>query len=230
MHRSENISELLVALTKAKQNIPAPVKTKQGYGYWYAPLDEILAKAEPSLLANGLAITHDRDLSQNELVTYLFHVSGQYISTRVKIEYKAENKMNLMQSLGSASTYAMRYNINALLNLAAEDDDDGVSSGDSKEKSVKTTESLPKGVSSGDSKEKSAKTTESLPKVEKITAAVRIPRETIDGVIRDIESFERMNPNLRSQIKEKTGNRKPNEWTYDDIELIKQILNAEVPF
>ena len=210
MNRSENITELLVALTKAKQNIPAPVKTKQGYGYWYAPLDEILAKAEPSLLANGLAITHDRDLSQNELVTYLFHVSGQYISTRVKIEYKAENKMNLMQSLGSASTYAMRYNINALLNLAAEDDDDGVSSGDSKEKSVKTTESLPK--------------------VEKITAAVRIPRETIDGVIRDIESFERMNPNLRSQIKGKTCNRKPNEWTYDDIEVIKQILNAEVPF
>ena len=210
MNRSENITELLVALTKAKQNIPAPVKTKQGYGYWYAPLDEILAKAEPSLLANGLAITHDRDLSKNELVTYLFHVSGQYISTRVKIEYKAENKMNLMQSLGSASTYAMRYNINALLNLAAEDDDDGVSSGDSKEKSVKTTESLPK--------------------VEKITAAVRIPRETIDGVIRDIESFERMNPNLRSQIKGKTGNRKPNEWTYDDIEVIKQILNAEVPF
>lgn len=210
MHRSENISELLVALTKAKQNIPAPVKTKKAYGYMYAPLDEVLRCAEPSLLANGLAITHDRDLSQNELVTYLFHVSGQYISTRVKIEYKAENKMNLMQSLGSASTYAMRYNINALLNLAAEDDDDG--------------------VSSGDSKEKSAKTTESLPKVEKITAAVRIPRETIDGIIRDIESFERMNPNLRSQIKEKTGNRKPNEWTYDDIEVIKQILNAEVPF
>ena len=210
MNRSENISELLVALTKAKQSMTAPLKTKKAYGYMYAPLDEVLRCVEPSLLNNGLFITHDRDLGQNELVTYLYHVSGQYISTRVKIEYKAENKMNLMQSLGSASTYAMRYNINALLNLAAEDDDDG--------------------VASGDNKEKSAKTTESLPKLEKIVETPRVSRMTIDAVIKDIEMLEKMNPNLRAQVKEKTGNRKPHEWTFDDIQVIKEMLNAEVPF
>lgn len=205
MNRSENISELLVALTKAKQSMTAPLKTKKAYGYMYAPLDEILRCVEPSLLNNGLFITHDRDLGKNELVTYLFHVCGQYISTRVKIEFKAENKMNLMQSLGSASTYAMRYNINALLNLAAEDDDDGAASGDNKEKSAKTTESLPKD-------------------------APKVTRSTIDSVIKDIEMLEKMNPNLRAQVKEKTGNRKPHEWTFDDIQVIKEMLNAEVPF
>jgi len=36
--------------------------------------------------------------------------------------------MNYMQNLGSASTYAIRYNLIALFNLCAEEDDDGVAS------------------------------------------------------------------------------------------------------
>ena len=130
MNRSEQINELLSALVLAKKNIEPPKKTKKAYGYYYAPLEEVLRVVEPSLLANGLFITHDRILETNELITYIYHVSGQFISTKVKIEYKADNKMNFMQSLGSASTYAIRYNILALLNLCGEDDDDGVSSGD----------------------------------------------------------------------------------------------------
>lgn len=126
MHRSDNINDLLQALAKAKMSMASLVKTKKAYNYSYAPLDEVLAVVEKPLLENNLVISHDRNLETNAFTTYLFHVSGQYIATSIKIEYKADNKLNFMQSLGSASTYAMRYNIIALLNLAAEDDDDGV--------------------------------------------------------------------------------------------------------
>lgn len=137
MYRSEQINELLSALVNAKKTIEPPKKIKKAYGYFYAPLDEVLRAVEPSLLANNLFISHDRALETNEIITYIYHVSGQFISTKVKIEYKADNKMNFMQSLGSASTYGMRYNILALLNLCGEDDDDGVSSGDKHTKDIK---------------------------------------------------------------------------------------------
>lgn len=130
MLRSEQINDLLAALVTAKKTMEAPKRIKKAYGYLYAPLEEVLRAVEPSLLANGLFITHDRNLETNEVITFIYHTSGQYISTKIKIEYKAENKMNFMQSLGSASTYGMRYNILALLNLCGEDDDDGATSGD----------------------------------------------------------------------------------------------------
>lgn len=133
MFRSEQINELLPALVIAKKNMESPKRIKKAYGYLYAPLEEVLRAVEPSLLANNLFITHDRTLETNEIVTYIYHASGQFISTKIKIEYKADNKMNFMQSLGSASTYGMRYNILALLNLCGEDDDDGVTSGDKQE-------------------------------------------------------------------------------------------------
>lgn len=133
MLRSEQINELLAALVLAKKTMESPKRIKKAYGYLYAPLEEILRAVEPSLLSNNLFITHDRILETNEIVTYIYHASGQFISTKIKIEYKADNKMNFMQSLGSASTYGMRYNILALLNLCGEDDDDGVTSGDKHE-------------------------------------------------------------------------------------------------
>ena len=72
-----------------------------------------------------------------EMTSYVFHVSGEYIGTKIKLDVELSNKMNFMQNLGSASTYAIRYNLIALFNLCAEEDDDGVSSNKPKNQNFK---------------------------------------------------------------------------------------------
>lgn len=128
MIKSELITTLLPALVSAKQKFGIINKNKQGYGYKYATIDEILDKIEKPLLEAGLFIAHDRDIEKMELTSYVYHTSGEYIGTKIKLDVEISNKMNFMQNLGSASTYAIRYNLIALFNLCAEEDDDGVSS------------------------------------------------------------------------------------------------------
>ncbi len=128
MIKSELITTLLPALVSAKKKFGIINKNKQGYGYKYATIDEILDKIEKPLLEAGLFIAHDRDIEKMELTSYVYHTSGEYIGTKIKLDVEISNKMNFMQNLGSASTYAIRYNLIALFNLCAEEDDDGVSS------------------------------------------------------------------------------------------------------
>ncbi len=128
MIKSELITTLLPALVSAKKKFGIINKNKQGYGYKYATIDEILDKIEKPLLEAGLFIAHDRDIEKMELTSYVYHTSGEYIGTKIKLDVEISNKMNFMQNLGSASTYAIRYNLIALFNLCAEEDDDGVAS------------------------------------------------------------------------------------------------------
>ncbi len=128
MIKSESITNLIPALVSAKQKFGTINKNKSGYGYKYATIDEILDKIEGHLLEVGLTVIHDRDIDKMELTSYVYHVSGEYIATKIKLDVELSNKMNYMQNMGSASSYAIRYNLIALFNLCAEEDDDGVAS------------------------------------------------------------------------------------------------------
>lgn len=128
MIKSESITNLIPALVSAKQKFGTINKNKTAFGYKYATIDEILDKIEGHLLEVGLTVIHDRDIDKMELTSYVYHVSGEYIATKIKLDVELSNKMNYMQNLGSASTYAIRYNLIALFNLCAEEDDDGVAS------------------------------------------------------------------------------------------------------
>lgn len=128
MLKSESILNLLPAIISAKQKFGTINKNKTGYGYKYATIDEILDKIEKPLLEAGLFIVHDRNIETMELTSFVYHTSGEYIGTKIKLDVELSNKMNYMQNLGSASTYAIRYNLIALFNLCAEEDDDGVAS------------------------------------------------------------------------------------------------------
>jgi len=104
-------------ITREKEVI---VKTKTGgeYKFKYAPLDVILAAVRQPLADNGLAIL--QLLDEDVLVTSLLHESGAIISGRTPIP-AAEG----VQAYGSAITYLRRYALQALLGIAAEEDDDG---------------------------------------------------------------------------------------------------------
>ena len=130
MYQSELINELATALSAAQGEFPVLEKKSKAYNYNYADLAETLQATQDPLRKNGLAIIHQIITAEGNdiLVTKLLHASGQWVSTEMPLIHKADGKINPMQALGSAITYAKRYSIGCLLNLAAdkEIDDDGV--------------------------------------------------------------------------------------------------------
>lgn len=119
---------LAAALAKAQGAFPAisrdkevTVQTKTGgsYKFKYAPLDSILNAVRKPLADNGLAVV--QLLDDGDLVTMLMHESGARLAGRVSIPAVEGN----VQAFGSAITYLRRYSIQAILGIAAEEDDDG---------------------------------------------------------------------------------------------------------
>ena len=118
---------LAAALAKAQAAFPVisrdkevTVTTKSGgsYKFKYAPLDSILNAVRTPLSSNGLAIV--QLLDDGDLVTMLMHESGARLAGRVSLP-----SVEGVQALGSAITYLRRYSIQAILGIAAEEDDDG---------------------------------------------------------------------------------------------------------
>lgn len=97
-------------------------KTGPGYSYRYADLAAVLDVVRPVLARHGLALTSDvRPVDQRvEITTTLLHASGSASSAGIVFEYGRGP-----QAMGSAVTYARRYQLLALLGLATDDDDDG---------------------------------------------------------------------------------------------------------
>lgn len=143
MNQSENINELAKALATAQGDFPILEKKSQGYNYKYADLAEVLGAIQKPLQANELAVVCQK--LDGAIMVKLLHSSGQWISTYLPVVFKEDGKTNAMQAMGSAITYARRYAICCLLNLAADDesDDDGEKSspkeGNTPKSSVPTT-------------------------------------------------------------------------------------------
>jgi hypothetical protein len=119
---------LAAALAKAQGAFPAisrdkevtvQTKTSGSYKFKYAPLDSILNAVRAPLADNGLALTQLLDGA--DLVTMLLHKDGASLSGRLPLPHIDGN----VQALGSAITYLRRYSIQAILGIAAEEDDDG---------------------------------------------------------------------------------------------------------
>lgn len=114
-------TKLLMALVKAKQCFGNITKNKENphFRSKYADLDAILEATETHLLANGLVIYSD--IAPQMIFTYLVHAeSGESIHS----EYPLNANLTDQQK-GSAITYGRRYCIMCLLNVSADDDDDG---------------------------------------------------------------------------------------------------------
>ena len=124
---ADDLGPLAAALAKAQMSFPpitrdkhvtVSMKTGGSYSFDYAPLESILAATRRPLSENGLALV--QILDDGMLVTRLIHESGASLTGRVDLPAIAE-----IQAYGSAITYLRRYAIQAVLGIAAEDDDDG---------------------------------------------------------------------------------------------------------
>lgn len=94
----------------------------------YAKLEDILDVVRPVMHKHGFAISYDIENSASSVTAtgILFHRAGHNIKTRMVLPADNSGGKNSVQSIGSSVSYAKRYVLNALLNLATRgEDDDG---------------------------------------------------------------------------------------------------------
>ena len=110
------------ALSKAQGEMDHAKKDEKGAFGKYATLRSVLDVLKPILAKNGFALSHRQGADENGMYcdTMLMHESGGMFETRVHLINERKN----MQGLGSAITYARRYGVSMLFNIATEDDDD----------------------------------------------------------------------------------------------------------
>lgn len=125
MLSSTSIKSLAKALVLAKAKMEAPHKNKTNphFKNMYADLAAVKASYQPALGDNGLSVIHSIALNDGHLTltTSLIHAeSGEWIASDYPIPAGLKP-----QETGSAVSYGRRYNVCALLDIVAEDDDDG---------------------------------------------------------------------------------------------------------
>jgi hypothetical protein len=124
MKTSESISDFAAALAKAQGEMDNASlnKVNPHFKSKYADLAGIRNATIPALSKNGIAVVQTTEMEADFLFvkTRLVHVSGQWIES----EYPIPLAVDKPQIMGSALTYARRYNLAAICGIAAEEDDD----------------------------------------------------------------------------------------------------------
>ena len=124
------MKELYKSLLAVQSKSATLKKSKQGHGYKYTPLDEVLEHLKPLLRESGLIVWQTvEDVDGRVAVrTSVAHAeSGQMLdSLAIAPEGTATNsRMSPIQTLGSDVTYLRRYSLSALFALASDEDADG---------------------------------------------------------------------------------------------------------
>ena len=130
MRESADIAKIAPALVRAQgamenppRNRAVQVRTQAGaYTFRYATLDKITEVTRRALAENGLCVLQPIVSTEKgpALVTRLLHESGQWMECEILMPPLGTNP----QAFGSAVTYLRRYSVSAMLNLAADEDDD----------------------------------------------------------------------------------------------------------
>lgn len=124
-HQSAEVDKIFAAVVALQSEINNPKKSKQGHGYKYAELAQIIELSREPLATNGLAVAQYCTAidGQSYLVTQMVHASGQWMRGYYPLEKAGMRAVNDAQQMGAAMTYARRYNLAAMLGVAQEDDD-----------------------------------------------------------------------------------------------------------
>lgn len=120
-----NTNGLAAALAKAQGAIPNPKKDTENpfFKSKYADLAAVWDAARPHLCANGLAFVQMPSAEGNKVTVTgkLLHASGEWLESSITGYAKDTSP----QAIGSCITYLRRYQLSAMLGIAAEADDDG---------------------------------------------------------------------------------------------------------
>jgi len=133
MTTSESVDKIFPAFIKAQAEIGNPKKTKENtfFKAKYAELSDIIDMSKQVLHENGLCLIQSPEGNGQSITVIgrIIHTSGQWIEGAISLT----PIKNDPQQAGSAITYARRYQISAMLNIAQEDDDGNKASGKTQE-------------------------------------------------------------------------------------------------
>jgi hypothetical protein len=143
MRHSESIKNLAKALVLAKIKMEAPHKNKTNphFKNKYADLSAVKESYQTALGETGLSVVSALALIDSTLTlsTSLVHgETGEWIASDYPIPAGLKP-----QETGSAVSYGRRYNVCALLDIVAEDDDDGEAAQKGAEKAAKVEQPKP---------------------------------------------------------------------------------------
>lgn len=128
--KSETISKLALALSKAQSKIYGAVKDQDNpfFKSKYADLGAVYDAIRTPFAENELSVTQLVDEAENKLflITMLLHSSGEFITSRYPLVAK---DMSNPQSLKSLVTYARRASLAAIAGVPEVDDDGNEASG-----------------------------------------------------------------------------------------------------
>lgn len=126
MRTSEKIDLISAALLKAQANLDIAKKDKNNSHFksTYADYGAIVKASRPALLSNDIVVIQGArliDVNTWQLTTRLQHISGQWMESDYPLVAKDANNP---QAFGSATTYAKRFSLAAMVGVVAEDEDD----------------------------------------------------------------------------------------------------------
>ena len=124
MNSSISIKEISVALVKAQSKMGGAVKGAANpfYKSKYSDLNSVIEACKEHLNAEGISVLQPvvSDETGDYVETIFMHISGEFLSSRLKLRTLKENDM---QAYGSAISYARRYGLQSMGFIPAVDDD-----------------------------------------------------------------------------------------------------------
>ena len=129
MEMSTDIKELATALSKAQAQVEGAAKDSANphFKSKYADLASVWSACREALTKNGLSVAQfpgEMIADRMTMTTMLMHSSGQYLRETLSIPLSKVDA----QGYGSATTYARRYALAAVVGVCPEDDDGNAAS------------------------------------------------------------------------------------------------------
>lgn len=127
MLTSDSNVNLFKSLIAASTELGNVAKTKQAFGYKYAPFDSIVDMLRLTLPKHHLWFTQDVSNEGDKYVleTLVLHDSGEWLKSKMVMTDTEMNKCNATQQLGASITYFKRYILSAIFGIATDEDVDG---------------------------------------------------------------------------------------------------------
>ena len=208
MEKSENIAEIIKALIKIQPQLKPAIKDKANpfLKSKYADLSGVWDSCRDLLKESGLAVVQVCGIGDNGsyLETILMHESGQWISGKYPLKPVKDDDP---QAMGSAMTYARRYNLAAILGIVTDDDDAEGAMG-------RQTESKPK--------------TATRPEPQR-DPAIPAPKAATQEQLNKLDAYKKAGKNIKTKVDTYGWSiTKLSELTYDQAEKLINDFSAEV--
>ena len=124
-------SALVNGLSQIHKKIENVSKNKEGYNYRYAELSQLTELINPLLGEAGLSFTQFPNTSKTNdnggiivsVTSLLASEDGGYLKDFISMEVDFPPHLSKAQSIGAVITYARRYSIASIFNIAQEDND-----------------------------------------------------------------------------------------------------------